>query len=341
MNQRIKHAVFSLIIIITALLVVEFSFRIMYSIKQRNPKYLTYGFCDVFKFNISTINGYVKLKAPFLTDPDFFCRGFRTETFPIKKPNGEYRIVALGGSSTMGIPYGFLQSWPYLLQKKLNEDLKDRTYRVINCGMAGQDTYGVNKLLNAEVFSWDPDIVIIYSLYNHINFDTPTLYKQECFANRVYRYIKFMFYDKSLSVMYLLDRVSIRPEGTLRKKIDLYKYLISDSINQCNAHGVKIIIVKQLIDPENFPKAVREINAEYNKLSPSGQYTMYLNTIDEVCGNNCQMVDFSAFSAVCKGRLTELLEKNDPVHLTPFGNDVLADTLAKEIENNLHQKNNK
>lgn len=332
MNQKIKYIIFSIVTIIMALLIIEFSFRVMYSVKQRNAKYLTYGLSDVFKFNVNALNGYVKMNGPDPKCPAYFCRGFRTEPFPAKKPEGEYRIVALGGSSTMGLPFGYLESWPCLLQKKLNGDSKYLRYRVINCGMAGQDTYGVDRLLNAEVFNLDPDMVIIYSLYNHINFDTPTVFKKECLLNRVYRYLKYIFYDKSLVMMHILDRVALRRNGVLREKVDLYKYLISDCVRQCNNHGVKLMVVKQLIDPEYFPKAVREARNGYDKLGPPQQYEMYMDTIDAACGNKCQVVDFSAYSPACRGRLKDLLNRKDPVHLTKYGNDVLAETLAQEIK---------
>jgi len=135
----LKKTVFIIILISFVFIISEFAFRVMYSVRYHN-NYMLYGLKNVFKYDMDSKKGYRKLRKA----EGIFFKGFRTPPFPMIKPEGEYRIVTLGGSSTYGIDGGYYQSWPYLLSKKLN-------CRVINAGISGQTTNGANRLLENEV----------------------------------------------------------------------------------------------------------------------------------------------------------------------------------------------
>ncbi len=132
--------------------------------------------------------------------------GFRSEEFPVKKPEGEFRIVCLGSSTTysmyprkdemavageiaenpneiviaalekkareMGMEsleaYAFNGSYPGLLERYLHQ-LGYKNVRVINAGVPGYTSY--ESLLNFELrcLELEPDVVLVYEGYNDIH----------------------------------------------------------------------------------------------------------------------------------------------------------------------------
>lgn len=351
-----KKILFTVIAIFLSLLILETAFRVMYSIKYRSLAYLTYAFSDVFKFDFEFFDEYIKLKAPLHQHKEEkLYLGFRTPPFPIQKPKGEYRVVALGGSSTYGIINDTQHTYPALLEKKLNGRLKEKSeyqyYRVINCGVGWQGTHGINKLLSAEVFGWNPDLIIIYSLYNHVFKDVPTLYNAPPSVDYLFRKIKGLLFKKSLLVTYLVQRIGLDSRFTFQNKMESYRYLLSEIVQKCKKMNVDVFIVKQLIRPEAFPMVRLDVNRrELRDLTgtsgnylaganASEQYAIFLNIIDEIgekYKGDCIIVDFSAYSPTCVGRFDKLLVDN--VHLKDSGNDVFAEVLYENIKKRLSRQ---
>ncbi|MFA5147243.1 MAG: hypothetical protein WC515_07705 [Candidatus Omnitrophota bacterium] len=330
MNAISKKIIFILVTVVFMLAVLEVSFRVIYSIKYRNAEYLVYGIRNVFKFNVDQFRGYIKLRAPE-NKGDILYLGFRTAPFPIEKPQDEYRIVALGGSSTYHTQGTYEESWSYILEKLLNERLNDRAYRVINCGVPGQTTYGADRLLTDEIFGWKPDMIVLYTLYNHINFDTPAILKGREEGDLLFRAAKFLFYDRSLLATYLINFAGLHSGLTTQNKMESYRYLLKDIIKKCRDNGVEIIVVKQLIRPADFLRVNSEgCTTDFTRKAPD-QYMLFLDIIDEVSAeDHTEMVDFSAYSPVCRDRVDSIL-MDTQVHLSAYGSELLADTLADKI----------
>jgi lysophospholipase L1-like esterase len=324
----VKKTLFGILAVFLVLFMLEASFRVFYSIKYRNFAYMAFGLGDIFKFNVDRFNEYLKLREP-PTEGSPFYLGFRTEPFSVEKPDDEYRIVALGGSSVYGLYDGYYKSWPYLLQQELKKRRGDYRYRVINAGIPGQTTYGVNRLLSEEALKWDPDEVIIYSLYNHVDIDMVAFYRKEK-GDYFFRLLKALLYDKSLVATHLVDFIGSR-SGLLRGRIEKYRYLIADMIERCKEKNVGIIIVKQLAEPGFFDT---KYNAKCNRGENKhfhGKYYSFLEVIDEVCGEyGCPVVDFSASSPMCRDRVGVLL-RDHVVHLSDQGKELLASAVAAKI----------
>lgn len=102
----------------------------------------------------------------FVYDPDllwrprpnfevFNAQGFRGPELAAAKPDGEFRIFAVGDSNTLGFPEA---SWPEDLHRILHESC-DR-FQVVNAGVWGYTSdQGVLRL--EEVRKFQPDIVLI------------------------------------------------------------------------------------------------------------------------------------------------------------------------------------
>ena len=300
----------------------------MYSIKYRNINYMLFGWKDAFKFDVDYFNEYIKLHHP-LKKGDTLFRGFRTAPFSLKKPEGEYRIVALGGSSVYGLHCDYKESWPYILERKLNQQLTDREYKAINTGIPGQTSYGVDRLFTDEVLSWDPDMIILYSLFNHVDIEVVGFYKKSK-LDYIFRLIKGIFYDKSLLMTHVVDFIGARA-GVLKDKLDKYRFLLTDIIKKCKERNIRIIIIKQLIQPESFDFEYSNKCARGENVYYEGKYYEFLKVIDGVCKEyDTDIVDFSASSPLCRDRINEILS-DKKVHLSASGKELLSDVVATKI----------
>lgn len=85
------------------------------------------------------------------------------ELYPLVKPEGTFRIIAFGGSTTVN-RYAYSHSkqhHPLLLEAKLKARYGDRAIEVINVGNSGYATPHSIILLALDVISWEPDLVIL------------------------------------------------------------------------------------------------------------------------------------------------------------------------------------
>jgi hypothetical protein len=85
------------------------------------------------------------------------------ELYPLKKPKDTFRIVVFGGStSENGNNFG--QSgihYPLVLQLELRRAIRTKTVEVINVANQGYSTAQSLVLLEFDVLSWDPDLIIV------------------------------------------------------------------------------------------------------------------------------------------------------------------------------------
>ncbi|MDD5439536.1 MAG: SGNH/GDSL hydrolase family protein [Candidatus Omnitrophica bacterium] len=98
---------------------------------------------------------------------EIISNGFRGEPFLPEKPDGVYRIIAMGGSTTWGGNASYRDSWPYLLEEMLNKNTGGRLrFEVINAGVCGYGSAQQYIRLNKEIFNYHPDMIIIHSGWN-------------------------------------------------------------------------------------------------------------------------------------------------------------------------------
>jgi lysophospholipase L1-like esterase len=88
--------------------------------------------------------------------------GYRGEEISLAKPEGQFRIVLLGGSTTYT---SFVKDYEKSFPHRLERQLRKRGYagiRVINAGVPGYTSY--ESLINFEfrALDLDPDMVIVY-----------------------------------------------------------------------------------------------------------------------------------------------------------------------------------
>ncbi len=90
-------------------------------------------------------------------------RDYVLSSYAVPKPAGVKRIVCMGGSSTVGYPYGPRASFAKWLEIMLNAS--EVKYEVINCGINSLTSYGVSKFM-PQALELEPDIIVVYMGHN-------------------------------------------------------------------------------------------------------------------------------------------------------------------------------
>lgn len=96
--------------------------------------------------------------------------GYRGDEISIKKPEGVYRIVILGGSAVYTEKVkDNAQTFPVQLENILRQDYGYQNVEVINGGVPGYTTW--ESLINLEfrVLDLEPDLIIIYHNTNDVH----------------------------------------------------------------------------------------------------------------------------------------------------------------------------
>ena len=89
-------------------------------------------------------------------------RGIRGPLVDVPKPDGIYRIVTLGGSTTFGHALAVEETWPAQLQRILREDYGYTQVEVVNLGAPGY--FSLDSVVNLAThgLAHEPDMVIVY-----------------------------------------------------------------------------------------------------------------------------------------------------------------------------------
>jgi lysophospholipase L1-like esterase len=100
--------------------------------------------------------------------PEHNSLGYRGPEFEIPKPEGIYRIVALGGSTTYGSATKPEDSYPAQLQNVLRDQYGYNNVEVINGGMVGYSSWETLVSFEFRVLELEPDMIILYDSVNDI-----------------------------------------------------------------------------------------------------------------------------------------------------------------------------
>ncbi len=90
------------------------------------------------------------------TSPDYF---------QVPKPSHTFRIFCLGGSTTVGFPYGYVGSFSTFLRDRLRQLFPERRVEIINLGLTATNSYTVDDIAR-ELPPYEPDLIIVYDGHN-------------------------------------------------------------------------------------------------------------------------------------------------------------------------------
>jgi lysophospholipase L1-like esterase len=85
--------------------------------------------------------------------------GFRDDEYTVGKPEGTYRIVALGDSITFGMKFPIEDRFTEQLERRLQSE--GRKVEVLNLGVAGYDTIQEVAFLEKTGLRFEPDLVVV------------------------------------------------------------------------------------------------------------------------------------------------------------------------------------
>ena len=142
---------------------------------------------------------------PMLEDVNDY--GYRGAAVTIPKPDGIFRIVILGGSTTYGHALIVNEAYPAQLQRILREQHNLPQVEVVNLGVPGY--FSLDSLINLATrgLALEPDLVIVYDGVNDAAvriFQDPACYNAESpfFGMALDRGIWYSGEDLPLSTLY-------------------------------------------------------------------------------------------------------------------------------------------
>ncbi|MBP7460558.1 MAG: hypothetical protein KBA26_04670 [Candidatus Delongbacteria bacterium] len=156
----LKRIIFSLIVLILFILMLEGVSRIIYPVGSADSLFVSYTVKGV-EYRLS--NRFYPRRYFFL--PDAIVPTLSPELMIPEKSPGVYRVFCLGESTTAGFPYQFNISYPFFLKQILQHALPERTIEVINLGVSAINSYAVSDML-PDLQPWEPDLVLLYLGHN-------------------------------------------------------------------------------------------------------------------------------------------------------------------------------
>ena len=104
-------------------------------------------------------------------------QGFRTREFSSRKPAGAIRVLCLGGSTTVAGRTND-ETYPALLERRLQSRYPDLPLEVLNLGISGTTTdYWLER--REKLFGFAPDLVVQYAVVNDLAWHHLLRYAEE------------------------------------------------------------------------------------------------------------------------------------------------------------------
>lgn len=110
---------------------------------------------------------HASLVTPNGTEVKINSHGFRTKEFDAVKPDGVYRIICIGASTTFQGETNDI-TYPAILERKLKQTYPHLSFEVLNFGISGTiSDFWINHV--DDLFKFQPDMIIQYNAVNDIS----------------------------------------------------------------------------------------------------------------------------------------------------------------------------
>ena len=293
-------------------------------------------------------------------------RGFLGAEFSTKNKSG-CRIISFGGSTTAGLETSY--SYPKILEKKLRKN--NFKCEVLNFGFSGKSLNFIEKLLVNEAINYSPNIITIQSNRNAVMYDSfgnssvsPDVISSK-FDYHLYNLKMFLFSEimiyrfielggkRIISKIYDNENKIVNPYNASAYHLKNYftsKYInqINNIINFCRNNNIKVVLIKQPrhIDLE-YQKTLNNLSKEEivnkllvyqkekkrNKVDLFWMYTSEIihKSLDEIKLNNPDIILVDPIEEILKLEKQINFLKNDDIHLTSHGNEIIAEKIMSSI----------
>lgn len=308
---------------------------------------------------------YYKEGEKIMSEYTINSKGFRGEE--VNLVTDKYRIIALGGSTTISTEVNDHETYPAQLQSLLNK--KGEKYEVLNMGFGSKSLNFQKKFLYSEVYKYKPQMIIIYNNRNNIMYDASSnLQENGSFLNfdtdnriiklhfvlqeniMTYRFFSKLY--KRISGMTIDANYLYSPYSSIGVSEDYFLNGYTDTINQiiqfCKKNNIdKIVLVKQAyyfnpkISKELLTYNVKDLIELYKDNYLIKEYgvteaenlwlvlgTILNKKIDEFRNNE---------KIIIVDPVLKLIEDennfSDYIHLNSKGNLILSNEIYKTIKN--------
>ncbi len=284
--------------------------------------------------------------------------GARGGEWSLQKRPGTLRIVALGGSTTLGMKNPDWATYPLFLQQALERE-GHGPVEVFNAGWPGHRLSDVTHFYKTQLAAFHPDIVIFYEGWN----DTSKTHLSQDVVYDIFRVHRdsglgraaHLLYYRSMLYTYLIEKIQFSRakvhRARLTPRIELFHSELEGLISLIRESGAVPVLVLQmnhsrsaagtrtlnLQDAQEVRRFIVQKAWEDRRLqfNHSLRFRFYQSQVmDEVVrrtgeAQGVQVIDpwptFDAYSE------SELLFCG-PIHLTDLGNKLLAETIAEQLK---------
>lgn len=291
--------------------------------------------------------------------------GFRGDELSMPKPNSEYRIFAIGGSSTESLYIDDKDVWTRVLQDNLNQNNDSTTVKVYNAGKSGDNIQDHLAMLSHRIIHLQPDEVIVFCGINDVTrlmLDKNPLKfnvnkkadKKVSFGNMLgvfmYEfqiprrlYYAFKTEEEALETIEIesnyqkkVTKTHARPIENKVPETDYgnYENKLKSLIGICQANDIKLIFATQVVTWNTEDEALKNWHwmtsrggIRYNAMKLQ-QKVDSINAITVHQGEKFNVSVFKTDSIISKTS-TYLY---DDCHFNPAGSKKMGDELAKFIK---------
>ena len=166
-----------------------------------------------------------------------------SEPMSIERPS-VFRIVVLGDSFTFGFRVAGEETYPSVLEQRLNQGGREDRFDVLNMGVSGYSTRDEALVLEHKALSWQPDLIVVGYVLN----DPETAPVQP---------LTSYFQEPAVWQRFHLARLVARVKHGLdienRGGGDYYRYLHAEGYPQWNGVVSALEEIRQLIEDQQIP----------------------------------------------------------------------------------------
>ena len=350
--SRTRLIVLSLFAFILLLSFLEMSARLFLSFKEPSLRFILYGFIDTRKERLIIIKGqdgemlYCKSNPSSNGINPVNSMGLRGKDIG-KKKTTKIRIICLGSSTTYGTGLNYSDTYPKLLQDRLDRRFGENRFEVINAGQPGLDLPQILSLVKREIIYLYPDIVILMNTSNNLQapgFNFVGL-GAETGSKLVLKIKKFIV--EHLALAFVIEKtIADRPEPRFFWHFDwqaFSKALMSpDNIWQVkfkqnleklmatlfeNNPSLKVILLEENCNYTDYPSMEPPFEKANEILRTVSHSNRNIHTLS---------VQKAILDAAQRGEQVWQSPWWDYAHLIKRGNEIIADILVNDLSTTLN-----
>ncbi len=268
--------------------------------------------------NILDTTSFFEVEADHISEKDrefpglysINSEGFRGPEFMKNKPDNTYRIIAVGDSTTFGTGVTYENTWPIILEKKLQNISKSKNIEVINAGSGIAMSLKQSKLIKEKLVGYKPDLIIVFGGQSDMICKMP----EQITKN----------HNESKEVKTKLCGI-YSPDSYDKTFAERW----SEICRVGEKNGFDTVFILQPVP--SFDKILSD--QEFNNYFLRSEHTVYLNSLESFAQQTDNIEKHCAAAADFRGIFDYYLEPLywDPVHVGDRGNEIIMDKVLELI----------